>query len=101
MNKPEPTDERALDSFRQRLEEAHSFPGPFTFKFIIPGERTVELERVLAQVLDRQAEDLPCVRRPSRNGRYVSFTLEMHVSGSEEVVMVYQQVATVPGVISL
>lgn len=80
-------------SLRKRLDECHEWPCSYMFKFIVPQAEELRLAAILDQA--------KIIRRPSRNGKYVSLTAECSVSGSEEVVMIYQKVAHVPGIIAL
>jgi len=80
-------------SFKEKLEQEHTFPGAYIFKFIVPSEKVADVESLL-----------PVGKlslRSSSNNRYTSLTLEKIVESSEEVVDVYVTVKAVEGVISL
>jgi len=91
--KSDPSDERSWDGLRGILAQGHAFPCTSGFKFIVPRPRASELTILL---------DSSDVRsRASKYGKYVAVTLEREVSCAEEVVMIYQKAAAVPGIIAL
>jgi putative lipoic acid-binding regulatory protein len=83
----------SIESLRTKLDTYYDWPAIYPFKFIVPKERAGE-------VLDLFADD-PVRERKSRNGRFVSLTMEMHMHSGDEVIAVYQRVARIPNVISL
>jgi len=90
---PAPLSDESLAGLRKRLDECCRFPCDYTFKFIVGKERANQL---LALLGDEHA-----TTRDSRSGRYVSVTSTVLVQASEEVIMVYQRLSTIPGIISL
>jgi len=82
-----------IESLRTKLDEFYEWPALYPFKFIVPKESVNE-------VLELFADD-PVQERESRNGRFISLTMEMHVHSSDEIIAIYQRVAQVPNVISL
>ena len=83
----------AIESLCTKLDEYYEWPALYPFKFIVPRES-------IGQVLELFADD-PVETKESRNGRFVSLTMEMHMHSGDEVIAVYQRVARVPNVISL
>ncbi|WP_269526059.1 DUF493 domain-containing protein [Coraliomargarita parva] len=83
----------SLESFRSSLDANYDWPCLYPFKFIVPIESA-------ESVLGLFADD-PVQERPSSSGRYIAYTMEMHVHSCDEVIAIYQRVAQVPGVISL
>ncbi len=82
-----------IASFKEKLDQEHTFPGKYRFKFIVPSEKVEEVERLL-----------PIGKlslRKSSNNKYTSLTLEKTVLSSDEVIEVYITVKSVEGVISL
>lgn len=80
-------------AFKEKLESQHDFPGPYTFKFIIPkGQK----EQVLALLPEG---DLTF--KASSGEKYTSITLKAQMPSSDQVIAVYTQVAKVEGVVSL
>ena len=86
-------DEKGLESFRSSLDANYEWPSMYPFKFIVPNEQT-------QSVLDLFADN-PVQARESKNGRFIAYTMEIHVHSCDEVIAIYQRVAQIPGVISL
>jgi len=85
---------QSTQDFRQALEDNHTWPCQYMFKFIVP----------LAQkqlVLDLFESQEAITTRESRNGRYVSITVKCRVHSSEEVIAVYEAASHIEGIISL
>lgn len=83
----------SLDSFRSSLDANYDWPCLFPFKFIVPREQS-------EAVLELFADD-PVQANESSSGRFIAYTMEMHVHSCDEVIAIYQRVSSVPGVISL
>ena len=86
-------DSTSFDSLRQRLDECHDFPCSFVFKFIVPKDKTSEMEGLLA--------GFPYSSRDSKTGKYVSYTADLEMASSEDVVRFYQAAAHIEGLIAL
>ncbi|MGB0409936.1 MAG: DUF493 family protein [Opitutales bacterium] len=86
-------EDASLDSFRSSLDANHDWPCSFPFKFIVPKDQS-------ETVLELFADD-PVQANESSSGRFIAYTMEMHVHSCDEVIAIYQRVAQVPGVISL
>jgi putative lipoic acid-binding regulatory protein len=86
------------DQFLELLKTQHTFPGPYTIKFIGLAEGNFT-ERVVASVRAALGStmDPPYTTRPSRNDTHVSVTLQPIVSTPEQVVAIYEQVKQVRG----
>ena len=80
-------------AFRERIEEEHSFPGTYIFKFIVPVAKKDELVGLLPE------GDLSF--RNSSNNSYVSITLKARVGSSEEVVATYESAYGIKGILAL
>ena len=76
-----------------QLDQAHSWPCIYLFKFIVPSEQQQSLLPLLPP---GEIED-----RSSKNGKYISLSLKAKVENASQVIEVYQRVAVVPGIISL
>jgi len=79
--------------FKARLDEVHDWPDSYTFKVVAP---VAQVDRVLALMGDPEHS-----RRVSKNGTYVSLTVEFIAQGSDEVLELYRKVSVVDGVILL
>jgi len=81
------------EAFKEKLENNHSFPGKYTFKFIVKPEWKNEVEKLVAG-----AEVL---LKPSSGNKYVSITLNANMNSSEEVINVYKEAKKIEGIIAL
>lgn len=86
-------DEVRKQSFRESLEQHYSWPALYTFKFIVPRGKEEEL-----RVLFPRHE---ISEKESAGGKYVSLTIRMMVNSSEAVILVYERVQNIEGIISL
>jgi putative lipoic acid-binding regulatory protein len=86
-------DDNTTDSFRSALDANYDWPCHYPFKFIVPKDQC-------DTVLELFADD-PVKANESSNGRFIAYTMEMHVRSCDEVIAIYQRVAQVDGVISL
>jgi len=84
-----------MEKLRELLENNMSFPGVYTYKFVVPSN-----EDNIATMLDHLA-DCEISQRFSSNKKFVSFTGKKNVASVDEIVMTYERVQTVPGLISL
>jgi putative lipoic acid-binding regulatory protein len=93
-------DEEKKPSLLELLQKQHSFPGPYTFKFIGKAEDDFP-QRLVASVRATLglAEDPPHTTRPSANGGHVSVTIVPMVSAPEGVVAVYEKIREVAGLL--
>jgi uncharacterized protein len=82
-----------LDKFKEILENNHSWPGEYIFRFIIPFTEQSELERILG----REGMSI----KPSKNGNYLSVILIKNMNSAEEVISYYQDVSQIKGIISI
>ncbi len=85
--------DKSIASFKSALDDNHAWPCLYTFKFIVPQEKCTE-------VLSLFADD-PVSERPSKNGRYISYTMDMHVESADHVISIYNRVSHINGVITL
>ncbi len=83
-----------VQNFKEKLNEIHSWPCTYMFKFIVPEHRSGEIMNLF------ESRD-EIYTRHSRNGKYVCVTAKCRVHSSEEVVAVYEAAAQVKGVLSL
>lgn len=90
------TEAEKRERLRKQLNDTHTWPCSFTFKFIVPAEG--EGEERLKAIFSPKAR---FSNRPSRNGRFVAYTIADQVGSAEEVFARYESAATIPGIISL
>lgn len=82
-----------IESFKEKLENNHTFPGAYTFKFIVKPQHQLKVEQLIEQA------DISL--KPSSGGKYVSITLNAQMESSEEVINVYQRAKKIDGIIAL
>ena len=75
------------------LNESHSWPTVFLFKFIVPTEQASALEALFPEYVKREV-------RPSSGGRYSAYTIHCAVASAEEVLAHYARVKGIPGLLS-
>ncbi len=85
--------EESLRSLQLKLDEFYQWPSRFMFKFIVPQEKAGELTAFFA--------GRPFMMRASKNGKYVSFTAELEMQSSEEVIALYREAGKIEGIIAL
>ena len=90
------TEEAKRERLRKQLDDTHSWPCDFTFKFIVSTDTEGE-----AALKDIFASSASFSSRASRNGRYTAFTIVDRVHSAEEVFTRYESAAHIPGIISL
>lgn len=84
-------------TFKKKLEEIHTFPSDYMFKFIVSSEQS-NIARVHSIFENANA----CFSmRDSKNGKYSSITVKAPVSDADDIVIYYRQVAAIDGVIML
>jgi hypothetical protein len=86
-------DAAGWDRFRKRLDESHSWPCPYVFKFIVPRDQICAMFRLLA------GHEYSI--RDSRHGRYLCFTARIWMLSSAEVVAFYRSARRIDGMIAL
>jgi hypothetical protein len=82
-----------IESFREKLDQHHSWPMLYMFKFIVPKGKEEELRNLFPLHTPSEKE--------SRNGNYISLTLQMMMPSGNAVVNVYQKVSAIEGIIAL
>ena len=80
-------------AFKEKLEDQHSFPGTYIFKFIVPSE-SIDLVKVVW-------EEGEITLKPSSKGKYTSVTIKGQMPTSDAVIMVYEKAHEIEGIIAL
>ncbi len=78
----------------QLLENSHSWPCVYSFKFIVPLSKGEELRALVPE-----AEKIET--RASSGGKYTAYTFHCPMGSSREVLSVYARVRGVSGLVSL
>ena len=79
----------------ETLNRHYSWPGQYTFKFIVPKNKLDEVKRLL----DERFAPILC--RPSSKGNYISVTLTGMMDSAIDVLAVYQKARQIEGIISI
>lgn len=79
--------------FKQLLDEHYQWPDTYTFKFIVPIAQLDLTKKILFGFTISEKE--------SSKGSYVSVTATKKFNCADEIMIVYQKMAVVEGVVSL
>ncbi|OJJ14830.1 hypothetical protein BKI52_40440 [marine bacterium AO1-C] len=90
------SNEEFYNSLRTKLEDVHSYPTMYMFKFIVPslGDK---VEKVSA-LFDKEAN---ITSRQSSKGKFTSVTVKVVMLSSDEIIQKYKEVAKIEGVMML
>jgi uncharacterized protein len=78
---------------KKLLEEEHSGPFVYLFKFVMPLSAMEGFTKLIPNV--------EMVSRLSANSQYVSLSFEIEVESASVVVEIYDRVKSIPGLIAL
>jgi len=81
------------DQLKARLEEVHTWPSLYLFKFIVPIAKKDELLGILPTGMIEQ--------KLSRTGKYIALSLKVMVKNTDEIIAVYQRAEAIEGIVSL
>lgn len=81
------------DSFKEKLDNTHSFPTLYVFKFIVKPNQVEQVEKLFPKH--------EVLLKPSSGGKYVSTTIKIMAGSSQEIIDYYKEAATIEGIISL
>ena len=85
-----------LDKLRKQLEDYHTWPSVFMFKFVVPSD-----EEKIKQLHTIFGESAEYRQRLSKNGNYTSVTIREMVMNTDQVFERYTASSAIEGVISL
>jgi putative lipoic acid-binding regulatory protein len=86
-------DENWLNSFKEKLDSHYAWPSLYTFKFIVPKGKEEAVRELFP--MHNPSE------RASKNGNYISFTIQMMMPSTEAVIAIYQSASSIEGIIAL
>lgn len=89
-------DEKKLEQLRARLDEMHTWPAMFMFKFILPNE-----EEKITQLKLIFGESAEFAAKTSRKGNYTSITVKQIMLNADAIFERYLAAAKIEGIISL
>lgn len=82
-----------LDKLQSLLDDQYTWPSIYKFKFVGNDSHREDLTELVGQK--------PCQERPSKSGKYISYTFNVEISASDEVITIYQKVSKLSGIMSL
>lgn len=85
------------EKLRVSLEETTTFPTKYMFKFIIP--TSDENFKKIESIFDNIGAVINS--KPSKTGKYTSLTILVKMKSADEIIIKYQDVSKIEGVISL
>lgn len=83
----------SYQSFKEKLDQEHRWPSLYMFKFIVPKSKR--------ETIPAMFPDLELKSRESKEGNYISYTIEIIMESSEEVISIYEEAHKVEGLIAL
>ena len=86
-------DNKVYASLKQKLDDQFAWPMLYMFKFIVP---EANKEKVISLFKKHDVSS-----RNSKNGNYVSLTVQMFMMSSQDVIDVYKKASTIDGLIAL
>ena len=82
---------------REELQKSTSWPSNYLYKFIIPTD-PVRIEQI-GSIFNNTGAVIES--KKSRNGKYTSLSITVHLENPDQVIEKYREVGKVKGVISL
>lgn len=82
---------------REQLLENSEWPGTYLYKFIIPSEKD-KIDQI-GSIFNNTGAVIES--RKSKNGKYTSLSITVHLESPDQVIEKYIEVGEVEGVISL
>ena len=86
-------DEGWVESFREKLDNHYAWPSLYVFKFIVPAGQQDQVKSLFPLHT--------AVEKPSREGKYVSVTVQAMMQSSDAVIDLYRKAASIEGIVSL
>jgi len=90
------SNEEFYNSLKTKLEDVHSYPTMYMFKFIVPS-LSDKVEKVEA-LFGKEAN---ITSRQSSKGKFTSVTVKVVMLSSDEIIQKYKEVAKIEGVMML
>jgi putative lipoic acid-binding regulatory protein len=86
-------DEQWISGFKTKLDQHHSWPSLYIYKFIVPTGKEDEVKKLFP--------NHTVTEKLSRNGNYTSLTIQVMEPSSEAVIAIYREAATIEGIVAL
>lgn len=84
-------------NFKEKLEQAHSFPSDYIFKYITPSEQSAIAR--LHSIFESAYSSF--TTRDSKNGKYTCVTIKVPVNDADDIIIYYRQTASIEGLMAL
>ena len=84
---------KETQSFKEKLDIQYTFPALYKFKFIVPKKGLDEVMLIFPKT-----EHL---LKQSKNGKYVSITINVMTSSSDQIIETYEKANKIKGIIAL
>lgn len=89
-------DKNFYENLLEKLNDNHSWPSIYMFKFIIPADN-----KKLAQVEDLFGAEAQINTRQSSSNKYISITAKEVMTSAEKIIEVYKEAEKIEGIIQL
>lgn len=86
-------DDQWINSFREKLDQHHTWPSAYLFKFIVPKGKEQEVKKLFPQ---HETSD-----RISKQGNYISLSVEVMMPSSDAIITIYEQASHIEGIVAL
>lgn len=94
-------DKKTTEFYERLKEELNSttkkWPSEYLYKFIVPSD--IEKIAQVEGAFNRMGAIIDT--RQSKNGKFTSISISVHLNSADEVIQKYQEVSTIEGIISL
>jgi putative lipoic acid-binding regulatory protein len=87
------SNQKDIESFRNKLEAVTEWPSLYMFKFIVPHDKQQEVKNIF--------ENHEVKTKESSKGNYVSLTIKMLANSSDQIINKYIEAHKVEGIIAL
>lgn len=82
---------------KEELEESNSWPSEYLYKFIVP--TSAEKISIIEKAFDNMGAVIQT--QASKTGKYTSVSIQVVMKDPTQVILKYQELATIEGIISL
>jgi len=86
-------DEKWIANFREKLDQHHSWPSLYIFKFIVPTGKESAVKKLFP--------NHTATEKASKQGNYTSLTVQMMAPSADAVIDIYVQASTIEGIVAL
>ncbi len=88
--------EEKKEQLRKQLEEFHTWPSVYMYKFIFPAS-----DETIAQLKQMFPEEVEYTIKKSSGGKYTSVTIKEMVLNAEIIFERYEDVSSIDGIIAI